>query len=98
MAARNEIETSFNYCEKGSDKGFFSSNEQKWIGRIKRLAEKNPECVILAEPKGNHGFIYARMPTSWLKVSPPKKVVMTEEQRIAAAERLRKVMESNKDD
>lgn len=98
MAARNEIETSFNYCEKGSDKGFFSSNEQKWIGRIKRLAEKNPECVILAEPKGNHGFIYARIPTSWLKVSPPKKVVMTEEQRIAAAERLRKVRESNKDD
>ena len=98
MAARNEIETSFNYCEKGSDKGFFSSNEQKWIGHIKRLAEKNPECVILAEPNINNGFIYARMPTSWLKVSPPKKVVMTEEQRIAVAERLRKARESNKYD
>lgn len=99
MAARNEIETDFNYCENGDDKGYFSSSEGRWVTHIRKLAEKYPDkCIILKQPEENGGFIYARLPTSWLKVSPPKKVVMTEEQRIAAAERLRKARESNKDD
>lgn len=97
--ASSLVETSFGYCEIGDDKGYFSTNERRWVNRIQRLSEEHPnECVILKTPETNHGFIYARMPTSWLKVSPPKKVVMTEEQRIAAAKRLRKARESNKDD
>lgn len=90
--ARKEIETCFNYCELDDDsnyKGFFSSNEQRWITKIRRLAEQYPDkCTILQQPEVNGGHIYAKMPTSWLKVSPPRKVEMTDEQRKAIAERL----------
>lgn len=94
----NLVETSFGYSEIGDNKGFFSSNERRWINHIKRLAEKNPECVILAEPESNHGFIYAQMPTSWLKVKPPKKIEMSEEQRAALADRMRKLRQVESDD
>lgn len=96
-AANREVETSFGYCELG--KGFFSSNERRWITHIRKLSEKHPdECVILKEPETNGGHIYAKMPTSWLYVRPPVKREMTEEQRVLAAERLRKAREANKDD
>lgn len=88
MAALINVETSFNYCEKGDDRGFFSSNEQRWITHIKRLAEKYPDkCIILQTPEKNGGFIYAKMPTEWLKISPKREV--SEEQRQKAAERFK---------
>lgn len=89
-ASIKEIDTGFCYCDKGDDKGFFSSNEQRWITHIKRLAEKHPDkCVILSQPEDNDGVIYARMPTSWLYIRPPVKREMTDEQRAESAERLR---------
>lgn len=88
MAARNEIETCFNYCEKGDDKGSFASNEQRWITHIRKLAEKHPDkCIILKQPEENGGFIYARMPTSWLKIRPNRDI--SDEQRQAMSERFR---------
>lgn len=91
MAAQSEIETCFNYCDS---EAFFSSNERKWVNNIRKLATQYPnECVILQQPETNGGFIYAKVPTSWLRVRPPRKVEMTEERRIAAAERLQKARE-----
>lgn len=99
MAASKQIETNFGYCEIGHDKGFFSSNERKWITHIKKLAKEHPnECVIIKNPEQNNGFICAKMPTSWLYVRPPKTREMTEEQRMAAAERLRQAREAKKGD
>ena len=97
--ANSLVETSFGYCEIGDDKGYFSSNERRWINRIQRLSEEHPnECVILKAPENNHGFIYARMPTSWLKVKPPKKIEMSDEQRAALADRMRKLRQAESDD
>lgn len=60
---------------------------RKWINKIKRLNEKNPEEVkIIAENKD--GSICATFPVKYLKISPPRKV--SEEQKQAAGERLRK--------
>ena len=70
---------------------WFSSDEPKWKNRIEALAKEYPdECVITVRPEKNGGCINAKLPASWLKIKPPKKVNLTMEQRMAAAERLRK--------
>lgn len=94
--AHRDIETNFGYCE--SDKAFFTSNERKWINRMRMLAAKHPEeCKIIEQPESNDGYIYCKLPTSWLYIRPPKKHVMTEEQKLAGAERLRKAREAKND-
>lgn len=71
------METCFNYCDK--EVAFFSSDERRWISKIRKLKEKYPdEITILAEPETNDGCIYVRLPSSWLKVQP--KRVYTKEQ------------------
>ena len=80
------METCFNYVDK--DKGYFSSDERRWITRVRRLKEKYPKQVrIIAEPENNDGCIYCELPTSWLKVQPPKKMNLTDEQKREIAER-----------
>lgn len=92
------VETTFNYCEVGDDKGYFCSKERRWINRMRMLAANHPEeCKIIKQPENNDGYIYCKLPTSWLYVRPPKKHVMTEEQKLAGAERLRKAREAKND-
>lgn len=82
------METCFNYSTP--DMGFFSSDERRHINRIHRLKEQYPDQVeIIREPDENDGCIYARVPVRWLRVQPPVKKVMTEEQRQVASERMR---------
>lgn len=83
------METCINYCEPGW--AYMSSDERRWINKIQRLAESHPEeCVILKKPEDNGGFIYARFPQKWARVSPPVKRIMTDEQRAEVAERFAK--------
>lgn len=75
---------------------------QKHINRMKKLYEKYPECFERYK-ENEDGSLYARIPLKWLKISKPKEVIMTEEQRLAAAERLRnsranKNLENNTDE
>lgn len=87
---QQDIDTVFNYCEK--DKAFFSSNEQKWIARIQKLARLYPDDVhIIALPKDNYGVIYAQLPPSWLFVGPKRKSGMTDEQKLVASERMKQM-------
>ena len=66
---------------------------QKWITKIKKLSQSNPDDVeIIAENKD--GSICAKLPIKFLKISAPRKV--SEEQRQAASERFRKLRENNK--
>ena len=66
-----------------------SSSETKQINKIKKLHEANPNDVhIIIDPEDNHGVIVAKMPKSYIKISPPRKVNYTDEQRAALAERL----------
>lgn len=72
------METCFNY--KDSKTAFFSSDERKWITRIRKIQQKHPdEIKILAEPETNDGCIYVQLPANWLKINPPRK--LTEEQK-----------------
>ena len=74
------IETCIEYCEPGW--AYFTSNEQRWINRMRKLAASHPdECIILQQPEDNGGFIYAKFPQKWARVNPPRQVVMTDEKR-----------------
>jgi hypothetical protein len=66
------------------------TNEHKWINKILKYATSHPDQVhILEHPDTNHGVLLAELPKSWFKVSPPRNRIMSEEQKAAAAERLR---------
>ena len=82
------METCINYTDSTM---FVSTDENKWKNRIDSWAKEYPnECVITVRPENNDGCMNAKMPSSWLRMRPPKKVNMTEEQRMAAAARMRK--------
>lgn len=88
------METCFNYCDR--DKGFFSSDERKWISRIRKLKEQYPDEIrIIAEPETNDGCIYCQLPTSWLKIQPKRKVEMTEEEKDALRERFARARQTS---
>ena len=84
------METCFNYCEP--HKGFFSSDERKWIARIEKLIEEYPDEIrVIAKPETNDGCIYVQLPAEWLKIQPKRKVEMSEEQKDVLRERLAKL-------
>lgn len=89
------METCYNYCydrNHNDHVAYFSSDEIKWINKIRKLAEKHPdEVTILREPEDNDGVIYCRLPQSWLKVQPNRK--LTDEERRIATERLARLRE-----
>lgn len=65
---------------------------KKWVNKVKRLHEKNPnEVKIIAENKD--GSICAKLPVKYLKISPPRQI--SEEQKQAASERFRKMHSKN---
>lgn len=67
----------------------FCSEESKWINKIKKLHDEYPDEVkITVDPEKNHGVLLADVPKTWIKVSPPRKVNYTDEQKAAMAERL----------
>lgn len=59
------------------------------------MKESNPDEVrILEEPENNDGCIYAAVPSNWLKISPPRQLSYTDEQREAMGERLKNYRKS----
>ena len=67
----------------------FCSSETKWINKILKLKAEHPDEVkIICMPEDNQGTILAHIPKKWLKISPPRQVNYTDEQKAAMAERL----------
>lgn len=91
---RCEKETVVNMND--ADKILSLSTSQDWMKRrIRKLAESNPEEVKITNE--DDYTLFAELPAKWLHIRPPRKV--SEEQRLAAAERLRKYRASlNEDD
>lgn len=81
------METCFNYCDK--EHGYFSTDERRFITKVRRLQEKFPDRVrIIAEPEDNDGCLYCELPTEWFTIRVPKKRDLTDEQRREIANRL----------
>lgn len=83
------MDTCFNYCDQS--KAFFSTDEKKWITKIYKLKETYPDQVIITQkPEDNDGCLVCSIPTGWFKLKPPTVMNLSEEERLARAERLRK--------
>lgn len=73
------------------------SGERKWINRILKLKAEHPDEIDIKEyPESNHGIMLAHFPKKWLKINPPRQ--MSDEQKAAAAERLRAIRESQEEE
>ena len=84
------METCFNYTEK--EHGFFSSDERRFVNKVRRLKEQYPDQVrIIKEPEDNDGCIYCEMPSEWFTVRVPKKMNFTDEQKREMSERMRRM-------
>lgn len=68
------------------------SCEPRVVTLLLKYIETNPDEVHLID-KDDYGVSVA-MPRKWIKYRPVVKRVMSEEQRVAAAERLRKAREA----
>ena len=78
-------ETSVEYISS-EDYATFYSSEAKWIRKIKSLQSEYPTEIALVDESDE--FIMVHIPKSWLKIKPPRKMTLTDEQRAAAAERM----------
>ena len=84
------METCFNYTNK--DRAFFSSDERKFITKVRKLKEKYPDEVrIIAEPEQNDGCIYCELPTRWFTIRVPKRMNLTDEQREELSVRMKRI-------
>ena len=90
-------ETCFEYLDI-DDVATVGSSERRWVNKIIKYSEQHPGVVkIVRRPEENHGYILAHVPKSWIKLSPPKQVNLTDEQKAARAERLRKSRTQSQD-
>lgn len=89
--SKYEKETVINFND--AEKIVYLSTSQDYMKRrIKKLAEEHPnEVKITSEDQYT---IIAELPKKYVKVSPPRFI--SEEQRIASAERLKKYRENMK--
>ncbi len=93
------METAMGYLTEDEGRAWFSSDERKWKKRIMKLAEEYPEQVkITVYPEDNDGCINAWIPAKWIRVKPPIKRNLTDEQRMAMSERLKKAREAGNED
>ena len=79
-------ETSVEYI-KGENYLTWYSDDPKWVNRIRQLVADNADVQIVHDDGES---VLAHCPVSWFK--PPKSLIkrnMTDEQRQAAAERMK---------
>lgn len=81
----NFKETSIDYLTCDSYAVFYSG-ETKWINKMRGLAKQYPDEVRIQQD--NDWGLIAYIPRNWMKVAPPRKINLTEEQRKQRAERL----------
>lgn len=96
---KRDFETSATY---DGDIMHFSSDEKRWINRIRKLMKTHPDSIrIIRDPEENDGCLYCTLPSSWFRIHPPPaKRECTEEEREAPRKRLKEARErkSNKEE
>lgn len=80
-------ETSLGYCN-GDTCAWLSTDERRWINWARRMAQERPDEVFI-KSEYKDGTIVVGVPISWFKLSPPKKMNLSEEERERRAERFR---------
>ena len=80
-------ETSIEYLSCNDHATLYSS-EAKWMRKIKQLQSDYPDSVQIMNETSESMVVH--IPKSWLKVTPPRKMTLTDEQRAAASDRMTK--------
>ena len=86
-------ETVFEHLD-GKNTWTVSTDERTWKNRLAKLAEQHPadvECVA----QNTDGSVMYHFPARWLKVSPPRKVNMTDERRAELSDRMKSLRSSS---
>lgn len=78
----------------GDDEIELTLTQKKYITKVKKLAAELDPPLTYIENKD--GSVYCRLPLRYLKITKPPTRELTEEQRQAAADRLRRVREGAK--
>lgn len=82
------METSIDYVDY--DKAVVSTDEPKWHRRIRAYKEQYPDDVrIKREPETNDGNMVAEVPVKWVRIKPPRRDNLSDEEKAVRAERLR---------
>lgn len=89
------METAINYLDDRIM--YISTDEKKLKNRLLKLAKERPgELVITNPPEENDGCLVCKCPANWLKITPPVRREMTEEQRAEIAARFAVVRQQRK--
>jgi hypothetical protein len=76
-----------------------STDERRMITHLLKLAEKHPDEVkVVARPEENDGCLYLKCPASYLKINPPARKNLSDEQRVALRERMKSMRKPNEVD
>ena len=76
------MDTGISWSRDGTEWAFVSSDQKKVINTIRRLKEQRPgEVEILVEPEDNDGTLLANVPRSWVRIAPPVKLNLSDEER-----------------
>lgn len=91
MRTAEEKETIISYNQAEDTASVFTFEPRK-IRELRKCAEDLPEeCKIVRE--GPEEAIEFEVPKKWIKVKPPKKLDLTEEQREVLRERMKRIRE-----
>ena len=77
-------------CEYTDSVMWVSTDERRMM---KLIAEHPDETEIIKRPEENDGCLYCKVPSTWLKIAPPVKREMSDEQKAAASQRMQKLNE-----
>lgn len=81
-------------CEYTDSVMWVSTDERRMITRMMKLIAEHPdETEIIKRPGENDGCLYCKVPSTWLKIAPPVKREMSDEQKAAASQRMQKLNE-----
>ena len=69
------------------------TGQMVWKNRLARLERENPGDVEKLIENLDGSVVY-HVPKNWVRITPPRKMTMSEEQKAANAERLRKYREA----
>lgn len=85
---RFEQETIVNFNEESSRAEVYTYNKPL-VRKLRLLSEKFPQDVVCVAEEDDGSITY-RIPKQWIRINAPRQI--TEEQRAAMAERLRKAI------
>ena len=76
------------YYSAADDHAWLSTDERRWVNWAREMSKRYPQDVII-KSEDKDGTIVVALPIKWFKLSPPRKMNLTDEQKRERAEILR---------